>query len=165
MRRRSRYRGFSTLEIATVYGAPVGPVLCLPGPTRSAGKSNPRTRRSLMHGVAPHMCGQVARPLLGGGAGGRSPGVLAAGCVADRCDRLRCSEQSGSTVTAITVSPRFQLSGTEAGYGFTYNPPYGLRALRSSGIGKRSGFPCWSHFLTPTGCPLRPNKGSVRKML
>ena len=35
--------------------------------------------RSLMHGVAPHKCGQVARPLLGGGAGGRSPGVLAAG--------------------------------------------------------------------------------------
>jgi hypothetical protein len=73
------------------------------------------------------MCGQVARPLLGGGAGGRSPGVLAAGCVADRCDRLRCSEQSGSTVTAITVSPRFQLSGTEAGYGFTYNPPLPTR--------------------------------------
>ncbi len=29
-----------------------------------------------MHGVAPHVCGQVAGPLLGGGAGGRSPGFL-----------------------------------------------------------------------------------------
>jgi hypothetical protein len=29
-----------------------------------------------MHGVAPHMCDQVARSLLGGGAGGRSPGLL-----------------------------------------------------------------------------------------
>jgi hypothetical protein len=31
--------------------------------------------QSLMHGSLPHMCGQVARPLLGGGAGGRSPGL------------------------------------------------------------------------------------------
>jgi hypothetical protein len=30
--------------------------------------------RSLMHGVAPQMCGQVVSPLLGLGAGGRSPG-------------------------------------------------------------------------------------------
>jgi len=29
-----------------------------------------------MHGVAPHRCDQVAGPLLGGDAGGRSPGVL-----------------------------------------------------------------------------------------
>jgi hypothetical protein len=28
-----------------------------------------------MHGVAPHMCGQVVRPSLGGGTGGRSPGL------------------------------------------------------------------------------------------
>jgi hypothetical protein len=27
-----------------------------------------------MHGVAPHMCDQVGRPLLDRGAGGRSPG-------------------------------------------------------------------------------------------
>src|SRR5258708_40149443 len=27
-----------------------------------------------MHGVAPHMCDQVVRPLLDQGAGGRSPG-------------------------------------------------------------------------------------------
>lgn len=33
-------------------------------------------RRLLMHGVAPRRCGQGARPLLGGGAGGRSPGLL-----------------------------------------------------------------------------------------
>src|SRR5262245_1724869 len=32
--------------------------------------------RSLMHGVAPQMCGRVASPLLGRGAGGRSPGFL-----------------------------------------------------------------------------------------
>ena len=32
--------------------------------------------RSLIHGVAPHRCDQVAGPLLGGDAGGRSPGVL-----------------------------------------------------------------------------------------
>src|SRR5262249_50310153 len=32
--------------------------------------------RSLMHGVAPQMCGQVVSPLLGLGAGGRSPGYL-----------------------------------------------------------------------------------------
>ena len=32
--------------------------------------------RSLMHGVAPQMCGQVVGPLLGLGAGGRSPGYL-----------------------------------------------------------------------------------------
>src|SRR5215475_9591995 len=32
--------------------------------------------RSLMHGVAPHMCGRVASPLLGRGAGGRSPATL-----------------------------------------------------------------------------------------
>jgi hypothetical protein len=31
-----------------------------------------------MHGVAPRMCGQVGRPLLGRGAGGRSPGYLPA---------------------------------------------------------------------------------------
>jgi len=30
-----------------------------------------------MHGVAPHMCGQVGHPLLDRGAGGRSPGHLA----------------------------------------------------------------------------------------
>src|SRR5258707_12093582 len=29
-----------------------------------------------MEGVAPHMCDQVARPLLDQGAGGRSPGFL-----------------------------------------------------------------------------------------
>jgi hypothetical protein len=29
-----------------------------------------------MHGVAPQMCGRVASPLLGRGAGGRSPGYL-----------------------------------------------------------------------------------------
>ena len=34
--------------------------------------------RSLMHGVAPQMCGQVVSPLLGLGAGGRSPGYLIA---------------------------------------------------------------------------------------
>src|SRR6516165_6389813 len=32
--------------------------------------------RSLMHGVAPQMCGRVASPLLGLGAGGCSPGYL-----------------------------------------------------------------------------------------
>jgi hypothetical protein len=32
--------------------------------------------RSLMHGVAAQMCGRVASPLLGRGAGGRSPGYL-----------------------------------------------------------------------------------------
>src|SRR6266498_2999810 len=32
--------------------------------------------QSLMHGVAPQMCGRVASPLLGRGAGGRSPGFL-----------------------------------------------------------------------------------------
>ena len=42
----------------------------------TVGRSNPRTGRTLMHGVAPHRCGQVARPLLGGGTGGRSPGLL-----------------------------------------------------------------------------------------
>jgi hypothetical protein len=30
-----------------------------------------------MHGVAPHMCDQVVRPLLDQGAGGRSPGFPA----------------------------------------------------------------------------------------
>jgi hypothetical protein len=30
--------------------------------------------QSWMHGVAPHMCDQVVRPLLDQGAGGRSPG-------------------------------------------------------------------------------------------
>jgi len=30
-----------------------------------------------MHEVAPHMCGRVGGPLLGGGAGGRSPGFIA----------------------------------------------------------------------------------------
>src|SRR5262249_3353619 len=29
-----------------------------------------------MHGVAPHMCGRGGSPLLGRGAGGRSPGFL-----------------------------------------------------------------------------------------
>src|SRR5216683_4921117 len=32
--------------------------------------------QSWMHGVAPHMCDQVVRPLLDQGAGGRSPGFL-----------------------------------------------------------------------------------------
>jgi hypothetical protein len=32
-----------------------------------------------MHGVAPQMCGQAARLLLGGGAGGRSLGFLLTG--------------------------------------------------------------------------------------
>ena len=31
-----------------------------------------------MHGVAPQMCGRVASPLLGRGAGGRSPATYAA---------------------------------------------------------------------------------------
>jgi hypothetical protein len=29
-----------------------------------------------MHGVAPRLCDQIDRPLLGRGAGGRSPGFL-----------------------------------------------------------------------------------------
>jgi hypothetical protein len=40
------------------------------------GTPNLRAWTILMHGVAPQMCHQVARPLLGGEAGGRSSGFL-----------------------------------------------------------------------------------------
>src|SRR5215475_4310041 len=40
------------------------------------GWSNLGIGRSLIHGVAPHMCGRGGSPLLDRGAGGRSPGFL-----------------------------------------------------------------------------------------
>ncbi len=48
-----------------------------------------------MHGVAPQMCGQVAYPLLGGGAGARSPGFLLAIPLATKkhCQRLRLTAE------------------------------------------------------------------------
>jgi hypothetical protein len=56
----------------------------------------------------------------------------------------------------------------------SHEPPWAVASARlkrgearalcdKDGIGKRSRFPCWSHFLTPTGCSLRPNKGPARK--
>lgn len=44
-----------------------------------------RRGRTLMHGVAPQLCGQVARLLLGGGVGGRSPDFLSSSCGTHRC--------------------------------------------------------------------------------
>src|SRR6516165_3948147 len=44
--------------------------------------------RSLMHGVAPQMCGREASPLLGRGAGGRSPGYLMPPRLAGRAQML-----------------------------------------------------------------------------
>ena len=45
--------------------------------------------RSLMHGVAPQMCGRVASPALGLGAGGRSPGYLMPPRLAPRASHAR----------------------------------------------------------------------------
>jgi hypothetical protein len=45
-----------------------------------------------MHGVAPQMCGRVASPLLGRGAGGRSPGYLMPPRLAAR--RKCCSDSN-----------------------------------------------------------------------
>jgi hypothetical protein len=50
------------------------------------GRSNLATRRFLMHGVAPHMCDKSSATLLGGEAGGRSPGIP---CSAEVLEPLR----------------------------------------------------------------------------
>ena len=62
--------------------------------------------RSLMHGVAPRMCGQVARPLLGGGAGGRSPGLLFPSTTylaATNTIQYVATDQSGLTSTSTRI--------------------------------------------------------------
>src|SRR5215472_5904039 len=52
--------------------------------------------RSLMHGVAPQMCGRVASPLLGRGAGGRSPGYLAASVGGPEGKFSTCQRERGA---------------------------------------------------------------------
>ena len=64
-----------------------------------------------MHGVAPHRCGQVARPLLGGGTGGRSPGLLYSR-VGGRISRPRLNEplREGAMIDQSIITCR--LCGT-----------------------------------------------------
>jgi hypothetical protein len=50
-----------------------------------------------MHGVAPHMCGQVGHPLLDRGAGGRSPGYLAT--VKANVARIKCPASESNSMT------------------------------------------------------------------
>src|SRR4051794_4689859 len=50
-----------------IYGSVTGPTLM--------GRSNLEAEPILMHGVAPHMCDESSATLLGGEAGGRSPGL------------------------------------------------------------------------------------------
>ena len=75
--------------------------------------------RSLMHGVAPHMCGRVASPLLGRGAGGRSPGYLIRlGWRPGRkcCFNLSASARSvasaiGSSTSTVAARRRVRIGG------------------------------------------------------
>jgi hypothetical protein len=59
-----------------------------------------------MHGVAPQMCGRVACPLLGRGAGGRSPGFLYRPCsIFQRLKRaLTCVRVHVPAVGCLPVS-------------------------------------------------------------
>jgi hypothetical protein len=66
--------------------------------------------RALMHGIAPQMCGRVASPLLGLGAGGRSPGYLMRGVTvaalttaSSTAAALRRERMAPSRVTNETV--------------------------------------------------------------
>ena len=62
-----------------------------------------------MHGVAPHMCTQVVRSLLGQGAGGRSPGYLplVAQLRRQRRPQRRCSggARDGRSVRKRVAAP------------------------------------------------------------
>jgi hypothetical protein len=69
--------------------------------------------RSLMHGVAPQMCGRVASPLLGRGAGGslpRLPYVAAIGSL--------CRNDGGKTVPLARQQGASHRSPTRLGNGF-----------------------------------------------
>ena len=56
-----------------------------------------------MHGVAPRMCGQVVHALLGGGAGGRSPGSIYADTAVEKVRMLRCSNSSSEYVRMLAA--------------------------------------------------------------
>jgi hypothetical protein len=67
-----------------------------------------------MHGVAPHMCGQVGHPLLDRGAGGRSPGYLAT--VKANVARIKCpASESNSMTRAGTGGLRISIHGVLVG--------------------------------------------------
>jgi hypothetical protein len=80
-----------------------------------------------MHGVAPRMCGQDGRPLLGRGAGGRSPGYLPAERLAGRFGLQTYAGRSGGVPTD--------------GRGAEARP---AAPVRSAGVGDcdRPAFPC-----------------------
>ena len=75
-------------------------------PTSSSGRSNLGTRTSLMHGVAPQMCDQVTRPLLGGEAGGRSPGFLLSNKRAHPRRSWRSGQQANATRQGVKKGER-----------------------------------------------------------
>ena len=56
-----------------------------------------------MHGVAPRMCGQVVHALLGGGAGGRSPGSIYADTAVEKVRMLRCSNSNAEYVRMLVA--------------------------------------------------------------
>src|SRR6266446_3354463 len=72
--------------------------------------------RSLMHGVAPQMCGRVASPLLGRGAGGRSPGYLMPPRLAARVQTpgFLMPSRLAARVQMLLAQPPEELSAEEA---------------------------------------------------
>src|SRR5262249_26058346 len=61
-----------------------------------------------MHGVAPHMCGRGGSPLLGRGAGGRSPGYLL-----DRPRLLQHERRLLSTIFSLGVAGAWKMPPRE----------------------------------------------------
>jgi hypothetical protein len=64
------------------------------------GRSNLEAEPILMHGVAPHMCDKSSATLLGGEAGGRSPGFLLATSLGNITWQLRRGASKGGTFAA-----------------------------------------------------------------
>lgn len=71
--------------------APPCTIICYQNLCDWPGQPNLGHGRTLMQGVAPQTCDQVTCPLLGGEAGGRSPGFVSVmvGCGL-RCDNILC---------------------------------------------------------------------------
>jgi hypothetical protein len=69
-----------------------------------------------MHGVAPQMCGRVASPLLGRGAGGRSPGFLMPPRLAARVQTpgFLMPSRLAARVQMLLAQPPEELSAEEA---------------------------------------------------
>src|SRR6267378_4518749 len=103
-----------------------------------------------MHGVAPHMCGQVGRPLLDRGAGGRSPGYLANDShQARRSLPPKIPEPIRRQGAALVIEQRFRTAQS----GFL--PPHGSphEATRPA----RLCFPCKAGLLPTKGASTMRN--------